>query len=570
MNEWLSRLINQLKDIWGKWSPTQKIILFSVVVVSIVAIVLLAVFSSRPTAIPLLGTPIRDEQLMDRIILKLDEEIPGEYQIRADGTILVSDDRLAKRVRSILIREDLIPTKTDPWEIFDIDRWTLTDFERKINLRRAITKNLEQHILALDDIDAAQVIIDLPEDTLFTEDQKPYTASIQITPKPGSDITSNRKKIEGIQKLVKFAIAGLEDDNIVITDQFGLQLNDFEGLEDLDRIELAKRQLKQKADLERAYKREVLVALEEFFTSDRVEILKLEIDLDMSREKSQTKEYFPIILKKDNPRTPFDESVAVASTTLSSEEKNREWEGTGINPEGPPGQEGQSPPDYKDMSNFVGRLKEYSTIKNEAINERNTEREERPWDIKRISVGIAIDGIWRWKYDEKGDVMFLPDGSIEREYAPVSAEELATVEALVKDAIGFSQERADSVTVRHLQKDRRGQFKEEDDKFRQAEQFRQAIVWILIGIVAILIIAIAFRILTKYLERKRREKEEELARQHAAMREAALRSAEEAGMEVEMSIEERARTEMQENAVNMAREHPEDVAQLIRTWLVEE
>ena len=54
------------------------------------------------------------------------------------------------------------------------------------------------------------------------------------------------------------------------------------------------------------------------------------------------------------------------------------------------------------------------------------------------------------------------------------------------------------------------------------------------------------------------------------MREAALRSAEDQGMEVELSIEDRARQEMQENAVNMAREHPEDVAQLIRTWLTEE
>ena len=37
-----------------------------------------------------------------------------------------------------------------------------------------------------------------------------------------------------------------------------------------------------------------------------------------------------------------------------------------------------------------------------------------------------------------------------------------------------------------------------------------------------------------------------------------------------LSVEDRARLEMQENAVNMAREHPEDVAQLIRTWLLEE
>jgi flagellar M-ring protein FliF len=37
-----------------------------------------------------------------------------------------------------------------------------------------------------------------------------------------------------------------------------------------------------------------------------------------------------------------------------------------------------------------------------------------------------------------------------------------------------------------------------------------------------------------------------------------------------MSVEERKRMELQENAINMAKEHPEDVAQLIRTWLLEE
>ena len=37
-----------------------------------------------------------------------------------------------------------------------------------------------------------------------------------------------------------------------------------------------------------------------------------------------------------------------------------------------------------------------------------------------------------------------------------------------------------------------------------------------------------------------------------------------------MSVDAGARMELQENAINMAREHPEDVAQLIRTWLMEE
>jgi len=99
---------------------------------------------------------------------------------------------------------------------------------------------------------------------------------------------------------------------------------------------------------------------------------------------------------------------------------------------------------------------------------------------------------------------------------------------------------------------------------------RRTIYMVLIGIGALLVLIVAYRLIAKEVERRRRLREEELARQHQAMREAALRTAEEQGVEAELSVEDRARLEMQENAVNMAREHPEDVAQLIRTWLVEE
>ena len=105
---------------------------------------------------------------------------------------------------------------------------------------------------------------------------------------------------------------------------------------------------------------------------------------------------------------------------------------------------------------------------------------------------------------------------------------------------------------------------------RRQRQVRTTILSVLIGLAGLLAAIVLYRLLAKEMERRRRLKEEELARQHQAMREAALRRAEEEGAEVELSVEDRARLEMQENAVNMAREHPEDVAQLIRTWLLEE
>ncbi|MEE8591116.1 MAG: flagellar basal-body MS-ring/collar protein FliF [Spirochaetia bacterium] len=569
MNEWLRQLLNQIKTLWGKWSLTQKIILLSIVGVAVLAVILIVVFSSAPTMVTLIGAKITDENNLARIVTVLDEE-GVTYKVSPENMIYVEDAPTARRIRAILIREDLIPPKTDPWAIFDVERWTLTDFERDVNLQRAITRNLEQHILALDDVDAASVTLVVPRHELFEEDQNPVTASVIITPKPGSDIMENRKKIEGIVGIIKFAVAGLQDENIVITDQNGLRLNDFVGLEDVDRIEIARREIRTKKELEQQYKAEILKSLRVIFSFDRVEIVKLDIDLDMSKRTVSTEEHFPVTMKKDNPRTPFDETEVTPSITLSKVVTEEHFEGTGFNPEGPPGQEGQTPPAYKDLSNLVGKYDQSTLIQNEVVNKKSTYEEKSPWSIDRITTGVAIDGAWLRVYNENGQLELNPDGSIKREYTPVSDEDLSKAEALIKDSIGYDRDRGDSVTVEHISFDRSVQFAAENEEFRLQRQLRTTIISVIIGIGAIIFAAILYRLIAKELERRRRLREEELARQHQAMREAALRSAEEEGAEVELSVEERARMEMQENAINMAREHPEDVAQLIRTWLLEE
>ena len=86
----------------------------------------------------------------------------------------------------------------------------------------------------------------------------------------------------------------------------------------------------------------------------------------------------------------------------------------------------------------------------------------------------------------------------------------------------------------------------------------------------VLIVFIVFRFITRELERRRRLREEEILRRQQAEREKALWEAKQDGIDVTMSVEERKRAELQENAIAMAKEHPEDVAMLIRTWLMEE
>lgn len=573
MNEFFTKQLDRIVSIWKKWTLVQRIIFISVAAAVLAGFGVLAAVSSAPSMVPLLYRSIPNETEMSRITQRLDQE-GVRYQQTADARILVDDDKTAQRMRAVLAREDLIPAGTDPWQIFDVERWTITDFERNVNLRRAITRSLERHITALEDVDAASVTLVMPEDKLFAEDRNPVTASIIVTPKPGSDLTENRKKIQGIERLVRFAVEGLKQENITITDHQGLVLNDFSGMADIDRLELAKREMKTTRDLEAQYKKSILAALRRIYGEDRVQIINLDISLDTGKKTVATEEHFPILVHPDNPRTPYDESAQpgakVLSITLSKELQDERFEGTGFNPEGPPGQEGQTPPAYKDLESMAGKYSKSSVIQNEVVNKRVINEEKAPWEVRRVTAAVAIDGVWKWAFNDKGEAILNKDGSIQREYTPVSDEDLAKARALVEHAVGYSRDRGDSVTVQHVVFDRTERHRKEDRDYRSRLQLQRTILYSAVSVAALLVAFVIFRLVAREMERRRRLREEELARQHQAMREAALRSAEEGGTEVEMSVEERARMEMQENAINMAREHPEDVAQLIRTWLMEE
>ncbi len=567
MNEKFKNLTGKLGTLWGKWTGVQKGIIIGVAALALVLVVVLMRWSSKPTTAPVLDMAITDVELRDKILLRLNEE-NVKTSVSSDGIISVSDEKTARRMRSILIREDLIPKNASPWAIFDVERWTRTDFERKIDVRRAVIEEVRRHIKALDDIDDASVVVNMPEKALFQSEQNPVTASVVLYPAPGSDVSANRKKVEGIQKILKLAVEGLKDENITIADNTGAVLNDFGAMKDMDRLSLIERQQRLIAKLEREYESKILIALQKIYGTDRVRELNIKIDMDMSERSAVTRELRPTVLKADNPSTPYDDSEIVKSVTISSETAQTIWEGNGINPEGPAGVEGQTAPSYKDASNITGRSTQTISKTNEDVSRRDTTEVTSP-ELGRRTVSVNIDGSWIKKKDDKGNYI-IKDGSIEREYVEISDAELRQTAKIVQDAIGFDATRKDSVTVANIKIDRTGQFDEEDTAYFRAQQRQKIILLSLAGIALVLLFFILYRIVRREVERRRRLKEEEALRQAQLERERILWEAEQANADVSMTVEERHRLELQENAINIAREHPEDVALLIRTWLMEE
>ncbi|MCL2472771.1 MAG: flagellar M-ring protein FliF, partial [Treponema sp.] len=542
--EWLKKLIAKIQGYWGKWSLLQRLILMGIVAAVVIGFISLVSVSSSPTMVSVIDAPIRDEDARDRIVTRINEE-GVKASVTPAGIIQVQDENTAKRMRGILIREDLIPQGTDPWAIFDRDRWTITDFERNVNLRRAITQMVTDHIKALDDVDNANVTIVVPEDRLFASEQNPVSASVIITPKPGSDITENRKKIEGIQKLLKFAIEGLKDENIVITDQSGVVLNDFAGLAESDRLSLIDRQTKMVSQLEAQYRAKILSALQKTFTEDRVRDLNIKIAMDMSQKSVNTEEFFPVTIKPRTPGLPYDDSELANSITRSKATSTTTWKGTGFNPEGPAGTEGQVPPAYKDMSNLYGEVTQDTLKTNEEINSRKTQEEKSP-EIDRVTVSVNIDGTWKWKFDDKHNPVIDADGSIERVYTPISPEDLRATQILIQNAIGYSAARGDSVTVHNIAFDRTKDFSDQDTAYFRKRQIETTVMIFLIGVVVLLVAFILFRTISREIERRKRLQAEERARREEVLRQQALMQAEEEGMDVSISVEERSRLELQE------------------------
>ena len=570
MWEWLKNIGKSVRTFWRQWSTVKKLILIGIVVTVIVSFVVLATFSAKPTQVTIFNAAIADESLADRISATLDTE-NITHSRGVDGRFYTVDEGTARQARALLVREDLLPGQLDPWNFFtNMERWTLTDFDRDVNLQRALKINLEQHISALDDVDSAKVSLVIPKEQLFVEDQRPVTASVVIQQKPGSDISENRNKVEGIVKLIQFAVEGLSAENITIMNINGKVLNDFEGLRDVDRLNLTSRMLRQKKALEAQYTAAILESLYNVFTPSRVDIVNFDIDLDFVKKEISTQEHFPIVMTEDNPNTPYSEREVVPSIVRSREDSSEDFEGTGFNPEGPPGQEGQTPPAYQDLTNLVGRYESDRSIENYEINVRNITEESSPYEIRRISLGMVIDGTWEIRFDDAGEPIVSPGDLRERVYKPVPAEVLSQAQQVVEGAVGYSRVRGDVVTVENIPFDRSEQFRLEDEAWLRRQTIQRYIIWAAIALGALVTMFLIIKIISNYIARRRREREEELARQHQEMREAALRDAAEEGIDVEMSIEERSRIEMQENAKIVAREHPEDVAQLIRTWLAEE
>lgn len=562
MPEALSNLLGKITDFWGGLDTTKKIIFGAIVGVVLISFALMGSYSKKPAQELLYG----DLSASDYSAITKQLEASG-YEFSGSGTSAIYVDGLKRQeIVTKLAQENLIPAGVEGWQLFNMSRWDETTFDKDVKLHRAVKGSLEQMLMSLEYVKKAQVELAIPQRNNFLTNDEPVKASVVLSLKPGIEHI-NRKQVMGIKNLIYRAVPNLKREDISITDNFG---NEFVEPDEIDeaqrRLDLADRKKEFEEKERRKWSSEIKTSLHDFYSSDRVSILRVALNVNWDEVTEKQHLVTPVEAVPEDPETPYpDRQLMPGGTlTLSKNSRQERFRGNGFTPGGPTGTEQQLPPGYQDLDYQRSEYGNNDVIENNDYNRIDKEIKRQPWEERARSIAIMVDGVWVRKGTKE-------DGSgWEREYKAPSVEELKKLEKLLKASLLYKASRGDQIVVEHMQKDRSFQFEQEDSDLRQKLMIQRLMIVAAGTLVAIILLYFLYRAIKGEIARRRRLREEELAAQQQLMREAALRVADEGAAEVELSVDEKARREMLENAITLAREKPDEVAKLLRTWLSED
>lgn len=565
MQDFINKLISQVKNIFSKTTKVQKAIVIGILVVALGAIIATIILSSRRTGTLLFQKALSQEDA--RNVISVLEASNIKYQYR-NGFITLNNMSDKAKAELELVKEGKMPTSLDGWELFDSPRIGITDVELDINKRRSLTKAITQLLTKLEFVQEATVDLAFPKKEYLTDVDAPVTASVVIKAEPfKEEILRDPKTVRGLQRLIAMGVDKLQPEFVTITDSVGLVLTDFTDEAANLKLKVAQEELKIVDRERKKIENKIRQTLGRIYTN-RVETT-IALELIWDEVTITNNSVMPIVLKEDDPSTPYDDSIITNKVQVSSRTVTEDWKGQQFIPQGAAGAEENVPPGYKDKTDRWQTYTKTDTQDNYELSKRYEAIKKGSYQIGKISAAVALDGRWTRVYDERGNPIITNGTSYVREYHPVSAEEIRNVTSLVQAAIGYNLKRGDQVSVTHLQFDHWDRFDAEDARIMRNNFIKKALVIAMISLLALFILVLIVRAIQKELARRRRLREEELERKQMEMRRQAMMNVNEEPI-TEMNLEDAARKKLMEEVIRVSHERPEDVAQLLRTWMADD
>jgi flagellar M-ring protein FliF len=517
----LQQLLKQLLEIWMKLTRIQRVVIIGALVFLMAAILILARWASTPEFVPIATGQTMEQTAM--ISTQLDE-MGIKYQISQDETMVSVPEKDKHRARMALVTEGILGGKNAGWEIFDESKLGTTDFERRVNYLRALQGELEMTIAQLNGVKAARVHITIPEEKFFEKDQKPSKASITLMLQPGK--TLEEEQVMGIVNLIVGAVDGLDARNVVIIDTNGNILStDTLGTDGFSIGSGTVKTLEIQDAFNKKMAAELQSMLEQVLGIGKV-VVRVSAALDFDQKTIERDIYQPVVDGKGIAR-----SVQNLQEFFEGTNSGAGVPGTTSNPPTYPidatGQDVVSERYQSSTTYEITNIKEYQEV--------------APGTVKRMTVAVVVDG-------------------------ELTQAQITAIEQTVSAAIGLDITRGDAVIVQGIPYDKTFQDAAAED-FLPVEDVQPWYIYL----IQILAILFAFFLIYRALFRRRRRTDDEDDGLDIVVGDELAIGAD--GMTYKLgslSPDEMERQKMIEQIQSMARKQPDDVANLIRTWLSED
>jgi flagellar M-ring protein FliF len=221
MNKNLSKLGSQFLDIWKQLGVNQRVSLICGTAVLLAGLGLVGFWSSRAQYGLLYGRVSEAEAA--KVVAALDDaKVP--YKIGAGGgAILVPADKV-HLMRMRMAERGIPKGEGVGFEILDKPNFGISDFVQRANYLRAVQGELARTISEINEVEAARVMVVVPENRLLLDKDKHPTASVFVRVRGNSQLPP--QSINAIRFLVANAVEDLKPNNVSIVDNLGNALSE--------------------------------------------------------------------------------------------------------------------------------------------------------------------------------------------------------------------------------------------------------------------------------------------------------------------------------------------------------
>ena len=358
--------------------------------------------------------------------------VPYKYT-EGGGAIMVPAERVHD-VRLRLATQGLPKGSVTGFELMEANRFGVTQFQERLNFQRGLEGELTRSIQALASVQSARVHLALPNQNGFFREQQKPSASVLLSLYPGRML--DRAQLAGIVHLVASSVPELAPSAVSVLDDTGKLLSqspDGGASNGVDAQQLAYVQ-----QIEQQYTRRILDLLEPVVGKNNVKA-QVTAEVDFNQTESTVEQHRPNL-------APDASAVRSQQIVESGGDKGAQP------PTGVPGAVSNQPPqgstapinganppptaaNAQQQPGAAGQGKRES-ITNYEVDKTTRVTRGGMGAIKRVNAAVVVN------YQSVSEEPGKPPVA-----KALTPEQIEQMTALVRETIGYSKERGDSVNL---------------------------------------------------------------------------------------------------------------------------